>query len=243
MCNGRAILIAGVFEESIDSVRLGADFRPAASGLPHMSSNPSSHARLQFCVRRDHPHHGVEPDLDDVDHRAQDYTPEVSQRMAFYSSVLIASLSILPPTQAPTLGPRDTLDELKSVRVSLERLEKGQNQLIVLARIQIDESRIATLEAQRQSLLEREPQLAEEVGRLGIMVKQAASGVMTLVEATPDGPESMVVAKPDNVAARHAEAARQLDEARSGLRTLDQAITGLRTRIATWEKRFEEISR
>jgi hypothetical protein len=131
------------------------------------------------------------------------------------------------------------IEQLKGVVAALERLEKSNNLLIVLNRIQIDESRLATLEAQRQGLLTQEKVLTEEISS-SAPSRDAPSSVGRLVQVGPGG--DPVVGR-DTGSTRYADATRKLDEVRRNLRSVEQSITTLRGRVAAWEKRLEEAER
>lgn len=163
--------------------------------------------------------------------------------MAFPRTILLAAAPVLVAAQAVGLSQQSTAEDLKAVRSSLERLERGQAQLVALIRIQIDESRLTALEAQQQRLLALEQSLAAQISLSAANPRgeDVASGPR-LVQALPGG-EPVIRNEPSPVATRGAEASRKLEEVRRNLRTVEKSMAVLKERISVWEKQLEAISR
>lgn len=131
------------------------------------------------------------------------------------------------------------LDELRSIRASLERLEKGQRALLALARIQADGSQLTALEAQRQRLAAEERDLEKEIA--------AATRTMaapTPMMMNPDGtsqPAEPIDTGP--LRARLNQASSSLKEVQRAREKLDQEIAWLKGRIAAAEKLIEDALR
>jgi len=164
-------------------------------------------------------------------------------------SRLLVALTLLPAlglTQpSDPITNQKIIEELRGVRTSMEKLEKGQNALVALARIQVDESRVAVLEAQRLQLLSREQDLEKRMaGNAAAIPQERPGAVPTLVQAVPDGSQRIVQAVPASPAAdRFTESPQRLEEVRRSRQAIEQSIAGLRKRIALWEKYLDDVLR
>ena len=127
-------------------------------------------------------------------------------------------------------------DELKALRVSLEKLERGQKALIALTRIGIDTAKLAELQVQRRQLLDRELELSKRAAPSASNDSGAAQ--QTLVSLGPNGQTEIVRAAPAHAGV---ESSRTLADVRRERQTLDESIDTLRRRIAAWEKYFDAI--
>jgi len=146
------------------------------------------------------------------------------------------ALPLLCLAQSSGAPQQQVIEELRSVRAALERLEKGQSILAALTRVQIDESRLATLEAERQRLLAEQQQITAEIDRIAPVVQQeVAANVPRLVQASP-GAEPVLRSEPSPIRIRHGVATRRLEEIRTRLRTIEESAGALRQRIAAIEK-------
>ncbi|HUL74841.1 MAG TPA: hypothetical protein VLT86_17140 [Vicinamibacterales bacterium] len=155
------------------------------------------------------------------------------------SSLVLLLLPLLPLAQTPDVNQPGVLEELKSVRATLEKLEKGQRMLVALMRIQIDEGRMAGLEAERKQLTAEETTLNERVTQLSA----AAANPATSRLATPTGSSQAQAAQDAANGARLDEATRRLDGVRSRLRTTEASIAALRNEISSWEQYFQDAMR
>jgi len=159
--------------------------------------------------------------------------------MRFASSLVLLLLPLLPLEQTPDVNQPGVLEELKSVRATLEKLEKGQRMLVALMRIQIDEGRMAGLEAERKQLAAEESTLNERVMQLSAAAANPAASRL----ATPTGSSGGQAAQDSANRARLDEATRRLDDVRSRLRTAEASIAALRNEIASWEQYFQDAMR
>lgn len=132
---------------------------------------------------------------------------------------------------------RGLAEEMRSVRAAIERLEKGQTALLLLLRIQIDESRLAALEAERLQLLARQRALEKEHASVTRARSAASVGAGPTV-LTADG--SIVEARQTQDSAEQPEEmARSLASVSQQRRRVEEAIRLLRERITLWESRLD----
>jgi hypothetical protein len=162
----------------------------------------------------------------------------------FLISCLIPALC---SAQAPdSVGNQKVLAELKDMQASLkgllqlmETIEKGQKSQLTLTRIQIDEYRVATLEAQRLQLLARERELTREVAASPPAARTEESGGQML-PTSPTGPPDAggrSSASPSSV--RLAQSSRTLEEVRRNRQIVEQQIAVIRARIDKMERSLE----
>ncbi len=149
-------------------------------------------------------------------------------------------LPVLCLAQTPDgVTTRQVLEELKGMRASLERLEKGQRALLALIRLQADESRVTALEGQRLQLSTREQSLRKDVEAAGLSVNAPPLMVMN-----PDGSTAPAPPVDDGPArARLAQVTSSLKEVEQARQTLDRDIARLKERIAAVEKYIEDVLR
>jgi prefoldin subunit 5 len=122
----------------------------------------------------------------------------------------------------------------------LERLEKSQNVLAALMRIQIYENRLSTLEVERQGLLAEEKQLTAEIEKIAPIVQQEeAANVPRLVQTSP-GAEPALRFEPSPIKIRHGEATQRVREIKQRVHTIDETVAAMRQRIAAIEKSLED---
>lgn len=158
--------------------------------------------------------------------------------MSFRLSFLLL-IPIICAAQSPEANAqRMMLDELKGIRAALERIEISQRAILTLTRLQIDESRVAALEAERSRLALREDGLRKETA-----VAARASEAQEQV-GQPDG-SSQVVASSQIPAARAqtAQASAALREVSISREALDQQIGRLKERIAQLQKAIDDAAR
>lgn len=154
---------------------------------------------------------------------------------------LIFIATFLCPAALPLLGQtpaeyRGLAEEMRTVRSAIERLEKGQTALLVLLQIQIDESRLAGLNTERQQLTARQQALEKDHARAA-RSRAASSGPAPAVMMA-DG--SLVEARQDQEAAGQLEEiARSLTFVRQERQRVEEAIRILRERITLWESRLD----
>jgi chromosome segregation ATPase len=168
-------------------------------------------------------------------------------RMTFCLTVVaLAPLCLAQSTD--TVTNQKLLEELKSLRTSIDRLaqlmeanEAAQKADLALRRMQVFESRLATLEGQRARLATQEQQLTKDVstatGTIRAQDAVVAQGVLK-VDGSMD-------ADPQRAALRNriTEGSRSLDETRRKREAADQEIAALRTRIAALEKTLDAALR
>jgi hypothetical protein len=164
--------------------------------------------------------------------------------MSFRVPIILLLLSAGGFAQLPDASANQKLiEELRGVRATLEKLEKGQKAQIILARIQIDESRAATLETQRLQLLAEEQDLEKDAARDATVSRTEGSAGRTLVRVAPDGSQEILPSPPPNSGSTTADPARNLDDVRRSRQSLDVKIAELREQIAVWEKQLDEVLR
>jgi len=151
---------------------------------------------------------------------------------------LLAPLSaLLCLAQADTVSNQQVLGELRSIRALLEQLDRSQRALLVLARLQGDQTQLAALEAQRPRLAAREAELARRIADDKRILNAPAPQTRTAegtVEPAPradDGPWR----------ARLAEAEAELRDTQERKRDVDEKIARLKLRIAAAEKLVDEL--
>ena len=164
-------------------------------------------------------------------------------------SLILLALAIVPAVTAAQgpdpLSNQKIAEELRAVRISLEKIERSQSVLIVLSRIQIDESRVAVLEARRLQLLSQEQSLERQTLDTAALLPREQSGSQSaVVQVSPDGSPQVVQAPSGSSAAeRFTEVSGKLEEVRRARLAIEQSIAGFRKRIAGWEKQVEEALR
>ena len=157
-------------------------------------------------------------------------------RLAVLSSVLPA----IPLAQAQdVVTNQKVLDELKSIRASLERLEKSQKALLALTRIQFDQGQLTALEAQRQRLSAREQNLNNDVAAAARILNGPAPQIHS-VDGTPP-PLTQTDTGP--LKERLAQLSLALKEVQRERLALEPEITRLKGRIAAVEKLIEDALR
>lgn len=156
-------------------------------------------------------------------------------------AVLTTLLPVLCLAQMPdTTANQRVIDELKSIRAALERIEKTQHALLALTRLQFDETQLASLEAQRLRLAAQEAEANREIAKVS-RVLDAPPPLMI----SPEDGSVKAAPRPDLSAeqARHSKATAALQEVESTRQSIDAQVTRLRSRIAAAEKLLEEILR
>jgi hypothetical protein len=155
------------------------------------------------------------------------------------------ALSFLPAlsiAQSPDLNGQKVIEELRGVRLTLEKVEKSLRVLNERVRIQTDENRLTALEAERQSLLTQEQSLREEIDKASLALRnEDPRPLPTLVQSAP-GSEPVMRTEPSPARSRQAEATRRLQEVRQRIRTIEPSIASLRNRIAAAEKSLEDTA-
>lgn len=154
--------------------------------------------------------------------------------LAFLSAPLCLS-------QTPeALWQQKMLEELKSVRSAIERLENGQLALLALVRIQLEEQRLAALEAQRAQLAVREGQLSQELTAADAALRSMTNGQqLPELESVTGASERITTAGVSPAVTRHTEATQKLEQARRARQSLEESIAKLRARISALEKYLE----
>jgi hypothetical protein len=148
----------------------------------------------------------------------------------------LLGLAAVPLYAQTTAEHRGLAEEMRAVRGAIERIEKGQTALLLLIRIQIEESRLAALDAERRQLTARQ-QVLERDNAKAIRSRAASSGPAPTVMMA-DG--SLADARQDQESAgRHDEIARQLTAVRQERQRVEEAIRLLRERIGVWESRLD----
>jgi chromosome segregation ATPase len=154
---------------------------------------------------------------------------------------LASRLFLIAATGAAAQAPdavtnQHLLDELKAVNATLakvvDELAKTQKAQLMLARIQIDESRSAALELQRRDLAAQERGLIQEAEEAATLVAAEEAGLIKTAEGAPSTGWT-----------RREEAERALEEVRQTRSSVEQQLATLRKRIAATEKRLEEAVR
>jgi len=164
--------------------------------------------------------------------------------MVHASSLVVLMFSLLGSPQATDPSQANILVELRGLRSSIEQVEKGQRMLVALARIQIDEGRLASLERQREPLAAQERTLSQEFDRMAVSIQREANGQSAVTGVVSDPAQRAGGVAGISPAQNQAnEVGRRLDDTRRALQTLDNDIAGLRTRIAAWEQIFADLSR
>lgn len=154
--------------------------------------------------------------------------------------VFVLAISVQPSAAAQAGADSQLLAELKAVRAALEKLDNGQKVLAALARIQIDESRVASLEAQRLQLLSSEQDHRKEAAAT---LRSLEGGSSPVALHTATGEESTAGADLTPLRNRLSQANQKAEEAARTRKGIEQAIAALRARIATLEKFVEESGR
>jgi hypothetical protein len=167
---------------------------------------------------------------------------ELMLRSIFTLFALSPALSL---AQAPeALTQQKMLEELKGIRGALERLENSQRLLAGMLRIQIDEQRVAALEAQRLQLSAREAELNKEVaGMVGRLQHTRSRESLPELQEVTGTSERLTTGDVSPWAIRHAEATKQAEETRRAKQNLEESIARLRARIASFEKYLEGATR
>jgi hypothetical protein len=159
---------------------------------------------------------------------------------------LLLMLCVLPAgsfAQAQSVTDQQILTELKGVRAVLEKLESGQKALMALARIQIDESRVAYLEAQRLQLSTKEQELSKEAERAAATLRGLAGGSGMAVAQAATGGDSTASLDLGPYQQRLSQATQKSAEATRARQTIEQTLAVLRSRIAAMEKALEGAGR
>jgi len=145
--------------------------------------------------------------------------------------------------QQPVPEERQSLAELKAVRASLERLEHGQRALLALARIQIDENRLVSLETRRRELMKDEQDYRKEAASAGETLRRMEGGGGGAAVQTAT--EGEVVASVDLTAFRNrlSQAQQKASDAQRERLELERSIAVVRARIAAAEKALEALGR
>ena len=159
--------------------------------------------------------------------------------MLFRRLLTFALAPLLCWAQADPSVQQKLLDEMKNVRASLVRIEKGQNALLALIRIQVEEGRVAALEARRLRLEGQEQSVGKEIETTAAALANDQSG------NSPTGPESSpaLASLSQQVRNNHARASQKRDALASERRTIEESITAVRNRIAALEKYLEDSLR
>jgi len=145
-------------------------------------------------------------------------------------------LLALPAVAQSGLGlaarPTDPSNDSKD---ALERLIKGQETLILLTRISIDENRLTRLDGQLQTLLAQERALEKEIAPASTSGRDDGGPQIVLQAGGP--PVSM-----RELAAQQArpEVNRQLNELRQLRHACEAAMKTLRERIVESEQKLED---
>lgn len=172
--------------------------------------------------------------------------------MPLRSMILLLPLQALSLAQpAETISNQKLIGEMKEMRALLERLgqtvstlERGQKGQLALSRIQIDEYRVATLEAQRLQLVTREQELSKEAAEAGAFSRTEESGGGQMLVAAPDGTTQIVSRQAAGTAtARLTQANRSLERVRKSRVEIEQQIAVYRARIEKMEQYLEEAMR
>lgn len=130
------------------------------------------------------------------------------------------------------------LDQLKSMQSALERIEKGQQLLMALARLQIDSNHVTALEQQRQRLSAEEQELAArftEATRLS--EAQAQTSYPEGAQRPTSDPES------DAARVRVAQADYALKDLQRLRQAVEEEILKVRTRMSAIEKLLDQAMR
>jgi hypothetical protein len=136
------------------------------------------------------------------------------------------------------------LAELKGVRAALEKLDSGQKALMTLVRIQINESRVAHLEAQRVQVSAKEQDYRKEADNAAATLRRLENGSgAASVQSETGAIESGASLDLTPFRTRHAQAAQRAEETTRTRQNMDQAIAALRSRIAALEKSLEAAAR
>lgn len=145
--------------------------------------------------------------------------------------------------QQTALEERQSLAELKAVRASLERLEQGQRALLALARIEIEENRLFSLETRRRELMRDEQEYKKEAASAGESLRrmEGGSGGTAVQTAT----EGEAVASVDLTPFRNrlSQAQRGASDAQRERLEVEKSIAVVRARIAAAEKALEAVGR
>jgi hypothetical protein len=170
------------------------------------------------------------------------------------SSRLPLLLYILAPiASAQTPDPaasQKVLEELRGMRSLLNQLaqavntlQQGQKGQLALARIQIDESRVASLEVQKLQLISREQELEKEVAAASAFLRGEEGGASSPVAVSPTVAADSTGAAAGILASRLAQAKSALDETRRARASVEGRIVALRARIDRMEQFLEEAMR
>lgn len=161
---------------------------------------------------------------------------------AFKTSASLVTLLLLWPVlgQAQANGTvlqQNVLDELKAMRVSLERLEKGQRGLLAVLTIQVNENRLSSLEEERKRLAAEEQDLDKQIRQASDELRSIDGGGLAVLLAAGQGQEAAFRA---SVRERQDQAGRRIDDVRRNLQAMDQQIAALRNQIAVLEKQVAD---
>ena len=164
------------------------------------------------------------------------------RRSAWTACLLsIAALPSLGLAQTPDAATNQRiLGELKGVRASLERLEKSHKALLALTKLQMDESRVATLQERRSRLSAQERDLTEKIAAAN---RAEAASVTTSAQAGGGTPEAAAQAEANLARSFSEQATRTLKEVTRSREELEQEIARLKERISATEKLFEDAMR
>lgn len=153
--------------------------------------------------------------------------------------------AVLWPTlclaQSPELvTSQKILEELRVVRTSLERLEKGQKAALALTRIEMDERQVAALQERRQRLSSQEQALAEK-----IEAARRAEDPSAVSVVQPEGlPADPLASTRASLARSFAEQnTRTLKDITAAREALDLEIVKLKDRLSAMEKVFADALR
>jgi hypothetical protein len=161
-------------------------------------------------------------------------------KMSMRTTLALSLLPVFSLAQSTDTANQRVIEELRGVRAMLE---KSQRVLVALVRIQIDESRLAALEAERQRLLTQEQGLSDEIDKAAVALRNEDNRqVPTFVQSVP-GSEPVMRIEPHPARSRHAEATRRIQEVRGRKLNVEQSITGIKDRIAAWEKHLDEMTK
>jgi hypothetical protein len=158
-----------------------------------------------------------------------------------FSLPCLRLLPVLPAlclAQTPEATNQKILEELRSIRTSIERLENSQRAMLALARLQNDQNQVALVESRRQKLAAQEQDLSKEIAA-------ASRAIETPVMVVPPPDGSAPSSPPDlgPLRARVAQASATLREVAGSRQALDLEIARLRERIAAMQKLIDDALR
>jgi hypothetical protein len=162
--------------------------------------------------------------------------------MALQHFVLLLFLPVVCLAQSPDKTQERMIKELTNIRVAVERLEKSHSVLAALTRLQIYESRLATLAAEKQGLLSEERDLTSEIARIApVVAEEIANNIPRLVQLSP-GAEPVLKAEPSPTRIRHTEATQRLEDVRRRIQMIEEASARTRRQVEVLEKSLGEDS-